>query len=282
MDIVNINNILLDFFPVVLNHIILEYAILPIHEFELVKTVKYMYASNYCVNDYHNVYNYYNGVLFLVSTKIHEIHIFHNSKQMCAYKNHIYVIDHNYIYVFDSECKKIRTMHNYSDINGIFYDIIKVASDKIILAYKHQTNFVIVNDLYGTSVIVVSLKKLDVDETLYSVDVYEEHIYVLTYANSIYKYTLDGKLVSMHAYGKLYEHIIIGYFFVIDDVLYIDSDSPDGIHTVEDNNRITKKNITTLYSRVVYKNGYLYGVNNDKIIVFRVYNSLNSILSSLR
>jgi len=209
MDLSKLNSILLDFFPIVLNHIILEYVVPVRHEFLLKKTIQNPIIFNHdcCVSgDYIFVFHADNNM-----SKYKLLDDYGNRKatfissSMCVYNNCIYVATGHTIEVFDEkDCRHVRTVKNYC------YGNINIAADKIFGSEVHE-QILSITDLYGRGI-----KKCIMSHKFFSMQICDNYLYVLTLSENIYKYSFDGILIENYDFS-----LTIYNFFVIDERIYV-------------------------------------------------------------
>jgi len=291
MNVFAISEILLPFFPVVLHRVILEYIIPTQHEFELYKTLKISKMAKNTIDSYveyyideNCVYIHENGTLSIDMTNKYSI--LHSSNRMYMYKNYMYVLDYLTIHVFNKNCKKIRTIHNF--VGDKIFSIIKITADKIILGHKYSVNIIIM-DLYGKNINNICTK----NGGLYYMDVHNKNIYMLLFNESICVYSSGGTHLKTYNFHKIDDCLRIEKFYIIDDILYIHCRNTDDIYEVVDSadtaiiikkNKYHDKYNPYEYWSSLYKNGYLYVSSTRKlesIIVYKVISSTD-ILSKLK
>jgi len=211
LDIKELNNILLQHFPCVLNYIILEYITSVEHEFIKTETIKYSFPTQspyYCAdNEY--IYTFIHGHIEkskLVSEDKHYVAISpHDS--ICLYDGNIYVALRNHIKVFNNNCIAVRTIPFY------YEEIIHIKCDRIF-GSNNRMKFIQITDLYGKYI-----NQINISDEFYSMRTCDNYLYVLTHSEIIYKYSFDGNLIEK--YDKLYgTHIKILDFSVIDCKIY--------------------------------------------------------------
>jgi len=278
MDLFQANEVLLSFFPIVLNRIILEYAMPIQHKFEYENTIKNtlrIYDRYYVDGDC--MYVYEKGALRV--EKCDTCYTIYSHHSMCVYDNHIYVIDKLQINVFNKKCEKIKIIQNYCSRNHHHYcSIIKIAKDKIILSKKQYSN-VFIADMNGKIVKQISLNGIcwKNKERLYCMNIYDENIYILTYNENICVYSSEGNYIKKYNFKKINKNICIGNFYVIDTILYVHSKHSCGtIYEIINNNIMinkynTKHDIYSLdYWYSCYKNGRLYWGTNTNIAIYQI------------
>ena len=180
---------LLDFFPNVLNNIIVEYITFIEHEFELTKYVRSMFDYKYYSRISDNImYTYENNIL---TSKIIDNNILHEvlfaSDHMCVYKNNIYVAFDENIYVFDEKCNKIRTINKYIDNSNI-----SICEDKIFIS-NNGSKLISITDLHGTFIDYIQLT-----DEVYISKVYNNNIYFLTYDEILYECNHNGDILKIY------------------------------------------------------------------------------------
>jgi len=271
MDITAINKILLDFFPIVLNKMILEYMSPIQYDFYLTKTLKYTEQPiAYHYSDGQYKYTYYKGIL---EVKLEdEYHILFNSHCMCAYKERVYVIDGIYIHVFNKKCKKVRTINNCADPLS-YCSIIKIVEDRIFLGY-HRTYYIIIYDLYGRFIDKIFLYNhiLQKPTTMYNMELYNNKIYVSTYNNFIIVYSHDSKCIQTYDCNVQVFDTVVDNFFLIDDTMYMCSVLSDKIYGFNGLDFI-EKDISIPYHinrKIAYKNNSLYVRADDRILIYNI------------
>jgi len=208
-DLIEINDILLQHLPDVLNYIVLEYVVVE-YEFQLIKTESGTLILCDYVIDSKCEYAYSYERDRLVKSKIIDNNVIVDSESMCMYNDNIYIANGASIEVFNSDCISIRKITNYCESE------IQVDDGKIFGCTGDNMNDVIcITDLYGKYI-----NKINLPGKFYSMKIYDGYLYVLTYDEIIYKYSFDGDLIE--SYEKIYiarKHI--KDFFVIDNKLYI-------------------------------------------------------------
>jgi len=252
--------------PNVLHSMIIEYYAPVLHDLLPIKFAGQPYSSplHFCVDG--NIIYTYCECNLSISNKTHDSDILNSSKNMCVYKDRIYVLDSN-ILIFNKKCKLIKTIANI----------------------RRDTHFIVVNDHicmsspYGKYINITSIKNNKLENIIdlqsskfYSMKADGEYIFVLTYAEILYRCTIEGKIIETYIFSKMHDSIknfCVMEFCIIDDVVYmIDRDITD-IITIE-NNMIVRKNVRISYHtsyRMEYWNGMLY-VNgpNSSIIAFKI------------
>jgi len=209
------DRILLDFFPVVLNRIILEYTIPIEHEFHVKYTAKCVHCAltydKCCVID-NCVYKYIDGLLTLeMVTKNDMTDLIYTSDEMVEYKNNIYVAVSQYVHVYDKKCRMIDKL----ECSGIICDILKITNDKIFIGQAGKPIVQII-DLLGNF-----FKKIVLPARLYDIQIYDEFVYILTFDEVIYIYSKDGDIVDEYNYKNMLDSIKIKFFIVIDSTIYV-------------------------------------------------------------
>jgi len=187
--------------PNVLNRIIIEYLTPVSHDFQLMGFLKNstMYDARYCI-DGNNVYMY-DRYLLTISKKKQECDILKTSRSMCVYDNSIYVLDGHNIFIFDKKCKWITTI-----------SIPVISSDLIVVKNKIFTSF-----SHSKYITIIDVKNIEIpSSTFYRMKTNGEYVYVLTFDETIFKYTTDGEIIDTY----ICTDACIIDFCIIDDVVY--------------------------------------------------------------
>jgi len=256
-DLSAVNSILLHYFPDVLNFIILEYFTSIGHDFQLVETVKCMLESempleSYCCDDNY-VYVYYENQYLTKNKLVYNkdtTNMIGCTTDMCIYKKNIYVAADGHIYVYNEECKKIYTIEKFDCSQ------IKIENERIFGSEDYKASVKITN-LSGSLLKNLYLQ----DGDFYNMHICDNHLYILTFKEIIYKYSFDGDLVEQYD-NVSNTSMKIDDFFVVDTKIYIkvgfsifDYDYFDTgccVHLTRDVNRIHYNN----------SNLYVYGFHN--------------------
>jgi len=217
----DVPNVLVSILPVELICIITEYNSRVIHNFQQLSVTenKHKYIMFSCI-DKNIIYTFLRDSSTLLQKKLNNIdkyRIIYSSDMMCVYKNKIYVLSGEYVYIFDEHCVKINTIQldpaHY--VVPLHSPCIKVTANTIFIC-KYKGSCVLILDENKNVKITNSLSRI-----IFLMKVYDDTIYILTNEEILYTCSPDGVLTIVYDFKNIYPSIQIINFCIIDGEIYL-------------------------------------------------------------